>query len=101
MIHTKLEKIMLSIEIKDAYRAPSSKILSLTDFIDMCMTDVIARHDEEIKWGVPGMLLDGFIKEFITLYNILYSNNLITEVQIFNIFNAKCYNKYTLKEVIF
>lgn len=101
MIHTKLEKIMFSIEIKDAYRASSNKIVPVTDFIDMCMTHVIARHEEDIKYGVPAMLLDGFIKEFITLYSILYSNNLITEVQIFNIFNAKCYNKYTLKEVIY
>lgn len=100
MKHNKLEEIMLSIEIKDAYRASSNRIVSVTDFIDMCMTEVIVRHEEEIKWGAHGMLLDGFIKEFITLYSILYSNNLITDVQIFNLFNDKCYNKYILKEII-
>lgn len=101
MIHTKLEKIMFSIEVKDAYRAPSNEIVSVTDFIDMCMTYVIARQHDDINCGISGMLLDGVVSEFITLYSILYSNNLITEIQIFNIFNAKCYNKYTLKEVIY
>lgn len=100
MIHTKLEKIMLSVEVKDSYRAPSNKIVSITDFISLAMSSCISLYYDEITRN-ESKLLDGFVTEFITLYNILYSNNLITEVQIFNIFNAKCYNKYTLKEVIF
>lgn len=100
MMHSKLEKILFCVEIKPFNRMSYEKNVSVIEFITLAMSDYMSLSHDDITWNEEH-LLEGFIKEFITLYNILYSNNLITEVQIFNIFNAKCYNKYTLKEVIF
>jgi hypothetical protein len=99
MIHTKLEKIMFSVEAKYDF----SKVISVTEFITLCMTETIRLYEDDDTniTANEQRLLDGFVDQFITLYNILYSNNLINVIQIFDIFNSKCYNKYTLKEVIF
>jgi hypothetical protein len=76
------------------------KTLSITEFITLAISNYMSLSHDDITWNEEH-LLEGFIKEFITLYSVLYSNNLINVIQIFDIFNAKCYNKYTLKEVIY